>query len=198
MERKDGETEERRIEGILSTLATAVAGSVTQDVIGRTAMPPAKAAGNEATAGADSIATSTEKSAAVLASTVNSLLSSAQSLGGPMGLVSSLSPLLAGLSRLFGGGAEPAPPALPRFDMPAAQRVSAGITEKDGWRLHTVDYASDGMPRATERGAIAPQVVVQVQAMDSRSFLDRRDEIASAVRQALLESHSLGDVLAER
>ena len=33
--------------------------------------------------------------------------------------------------------------------------------------------------------------------MDSRSFLDHSDEIANAVREAVLNSHSLRDVLTE-
>ncbi|MCC6364698.1 MAG: hypothetical protein IT165_14350 [Bryobacterales bacterium] len=44
---------------------------------------------------------------------------------------------------------------------------------------------------------VTSSVVVNVQAMDSRSFLDHRDDIASAVREALLNSHPLGDYLAE-
>ena len=43
--------------------------------------------------------------------------------------------------------------------------------------------------------AIAPQITIQVQAMDSRSFLDHSDQIAQAVRQAMLNSHSLNDVV---
>jgi hypothetical protein len=33
--------------------------------------------------------------------------------------------------------------------------------------------------------------------MDSQSFLDHSDQIAQAVRQALLNSHPLADVIAE-
>jgi hypothetical protein len=62
------------------------------------------------------------------------------------------------------------------------------------------DRDEAGRARVVEsrvEGGAASQVVVQVQAMDSRSFLDHRDEIASAVRQALMESHGLGTVLSE-
>jgi hypothetical protein len=38
---------------------------------------------------------------------------------------------------------------------------------------------------------------VQVQAMDSRSFLDHSDEIARAVREAMLNAHALNDVVNE-
>jgi hypothetical protein len=39
------------------------------------------------------------------------------------------------------------------------------------------------------------QIVVQVQAMDSQSFLDHSHDIAQAVRQAMLNSHPVNDVI---
>jgi hypothetical protein len=45
--------------------------------------------------------------------------------------------------------------------------------------------------------AVSPQITVQVQALDSRSFLDHSEEIARAVRHAVLNSHALGDVVSE-
>jgi hypothetical protein len=39
------------------------------------------------------------------------------------------------------------------------------------------------------------QITVQVQAMDSQSFLDHSDDIAAAVRQAMLTSTTLNDVI---
>ncbi len=71
-----------------------------------------------------------------------------------------------------------------------------GVAERTGWGMGEIDYSSSGMPRAADRFASTP-VVVQVQTIDSRSFLDHREEIASAVKQALLESHGLGDVMRE-
>jgi len=64
------------------------------------------------------------------------------------------------------------------------------------------------LPQAVpgERGtirAIAPSqapatsVVVNVSAMDARSFMDRSGEIASAVRDAMLHMHPLNDVIEE-
>ena len=41
------------------------------------------------------------------------------------------------------------------------------------------------------------QITVQVQAMDSQSFLDHSNDIALAVRQAMLESSVLNDVIRE-
>jgi len=43
----------------------------------------------------------------------------------------------------------------------------------------------------------AAPITVQVQAMDSRSFLDHSDDIARAVREAILSAHALGDVVNE-
>ena len=51
--------------------------------------------------------------------------------------------------------------------------------------------------RLQTAGRGAAQITIQVQAMDSRSFLDHRDEIAQAVREAMLNSHSLNDVVSE-
>jgi hypothetical protein len=41
----------------------------------------------------------------------------------------------------------------------------------------------------------APQITLNVQAMDSQSFLDRSQDIAQAVRQAMLNMHSINDVI---
>jgi hypothetical protein len=42
-----------------------------------------------------------------------------------------------------------------------------------------------------------PQISIQVNALDSRSFMDHSYEIAQAVRQAMLDSHSLNDVVSD-
>lgn len=44
-------------------------------------------------------------------------------------------------------------------------------------------------------GPNATQVTVNIQAMDSRSFLDRSQDIAQAVREAMLNMHSINDVV---
>ena len=100
-----------------------------------------------------------------------------------------------GLLRLFGeagvGGGG---------DCPIRGLVSylGGISAESGWAVKEADYGAGWQARGMETERTPAQVTVQVQAMDSRSFLDHRDEIAAAVRQALLESHSLGDVMGER
>lgn len=120
----------------------------------------------------------------------------ASSLGGGLSAL----PLFRGLISLFGRQAEE-PPALAAYVMPAPVRLEAGISKAAGSSYFLVDRGQGGQARPIlERpsgAAPAPAVTVQVQAMDARSFLDHSEEIARAVREALLNSHALGDVLGE-
>jgi hypothetical protein len=114
---------------------------------------------------------------------------------GGFGLGVGLSPLITGLARLFGGGGEAsAPPPLVRFALPPAVNVSAGVSDAAPGEAFAVDYGQGNQPRPA---VSTTQVTVQVQAMDSQSFLDRRNDIALAVRQAMLESSVLNDVIRE-
>jgi len=107
-----------------------------------------------------------------------------------------LSPLISGVMRLFGGGGgEGSPPPLMKFALPAAVNVNAGVSSAAPG-VFGVDSAQGGLPRAVAQSA-APQITVQVQAMDSQSFMDRSGDIARAVRQAMLESSVLNDVVRE-
>jgi hypothetical protein len=155
----------------------------------RAVAAPASTAGLTGTGG------TSETSA--LGSVVQSLAAVTKQLGGPLGWMASLNPIL-GLMRLFGGSRNQEPVELPRYDRPARQSFLAGISSESDWTMQDVDYGEGWRHRTAgpERES-GPQITVQVQAMDSRSFLDHRDEIAAAVRQALLESHSLGDVLSD-
>jgi hypothetical protein len=129
-------------------------------------------------------------------------------------------PLISGLLGLFGGGSAPDPPALTKYAMPASltfQGAEVGSGVGNG------DYDQNGMPRgygapaasssATTSGGTAmggngaggsgsspgtspaPQITVNVQAMDARSFLDRSSDIAAAVRDAMLNLNSINDVV---
>lgn len=62
--------------------------------------------------------------------------------------------------------------------------------------MRWVDYG-DRQTLRQAGGGPAPQINIHVSALDSKSFLDRSDEIADAVRSAVLRSHSLSDALAE-
>ena len=118
-----------------------------------------------------------------------------RTLQGTFGLGLGLSPLISGLVRLFGGGGgSSAPPPLVKFELPAAVNASAGVSERAPGEVLAVDYGQGHQPRAVTSG---PQITVQVQAMDSRSFMDHSNDIALAVRQAMLESAVLNDVIRE-
>jgi hypothetical protein len=125
-------------------------------------------------------------------SSVGSTVASAASsfLGGGL---SSLSPLISGLLSLFGGGGQtlavPAP-----FMLPSPVQSNAGLTASAPGQVVPVSYGDTGQPRAQSSSASA-QVTVQVNAMDSQSFLDHSDDIANAVKQAILNSNSLNDVI---
>lgn len=115
---------------------------------------------------------------------------------GVLGFGLGVSPLISGLMSLFGGGESTQPSPLVPFAKPAAVRVDAGISSAAPGETFAVDSAQGGLPRPVTSGALT-QITVQVQAMDSRSFLDHSQDIAMAVRQAMLESSALNDVIRE-
>jgi hypothetical protein len=98
--------------------------------------------------------------------------------GGGLGL---LSPLLAGLFHLFSGGSgNSAPAELPVYLPPPPVAIS-GVVRSTA---------------ATEAPAPS-QITVNISAMDSQSFLDRSNDIANAVRLAMLNLHPINDVVAD-
>jgi hypothetical protein len=110
-----------------------------------------------------------------------------------------LGPIISGLMSLFGGGDDETPAPLSRFVMPPKIAYEAG---GQGATIGNVDYDQNGQPRLVSQApastsSAAPQITVNVSAMDSQSFLDRSTDIANAVRKAMLESSSLNDVIGE-
>lgn len=109
----------------------------------------------------------------------------------------SLSPLLGGLLKLFGRDKQETPAPLPVFSLPRSVAVDGSIQAGGTSAITPTQYGQDGLPRVVNSAAARTQVTVQVQAMDSRSFMDRSDDIARAVREAMLNSHSVNDVIGE-
>ena len=143
--------------------------------------------------------TSSKSTGGSVLDTVGQVASSA------FGGLSALSPILSGIFSLFGGGGGQAAPAtLMPFTLPQPVSFQGGIDYGSGSGIAAADYGQNGLPRAatTQSAAQAtqlqpPQITVNVSAMDSRSFLDHRDDIAQAVREAMLNSSSLNDVVAD-
>jgi hypothetical protein len=116
--------------------------------------------------------------------------------GGGLGL----SPLISGLASLFGGSGDSSTPVpLTKFELPPSIQANGGVSESGG-QAFAADNPQGGLPRAAPTGGQASgpaQITVQVQAMDSQSFLDHSSDIAMAVRQAMLQSSVLNDVVRE-
>ncbi len=109
-------------------------------------------------------------------------------------------PLLGSIFGLFGGSDSETPPPLVKYALPPSIAFQAG--EANGV-IGASDYDQSGMARVAPpvSGAAggsangAPQITVNVQAMDARSFLDRSGDIAAAVRDAMLNLNSINDVV---
>lgn len=112
--------------------------------------------------------------------------------GGAASWVSWVNPLVAGLMSLFGGGADEQAAEMVPFVMPVKQKYDVAFSENGGGLMMPMDRGEDGRVRNPPAN-----VVVQVEAMDSRSFVDRAPEIAQAVKRALLESQGLSGVMQE-
>lgn len=128
-----------------------------------------------------------------------------------------LGPLVSGILGLFGGDDRKETPEFETYTAPDAIHLAAAATRGAGSPLALVEYGADGLPRligyagseaaapretrdlAGKRaaGTGATSITVNVQAIDSRSFLDHSDAIAAAVREAILNAHPLGDVIKE-
>ena len=102
-----------------------------------------------------------------------------------------LSPLISGLVSLFGGGGSSETSPLVPYIAPTPVNLTAGLV---GSGVAAVNPASGGLP-APIPSAQSTQITVQVQALDSQSFLDHSNDIAQAVRQAMLTSTTLNDVI---
>ena len=121
--------------------------------------------------------------------------------GGIGGLLRSgfgLSPLIRGLVGLFrGGGGEEEPPVQP-FSLPRSLSLEAANTDRilNGFP-RVVRGRRDEVRTVESNRREQPQVVVNVSAMDSQSFMDRSGDIANAVRDAMLHMHPVNDVIGE-
>ncbi len=134
--------------------------------------------------------TLTKAAGSSTASTAGSLLS------GILGSTFGLSPILKGLFSLFGGSgsnSQPAQPLVP-FTLPPAIQYEGAYSSANRGQVSPIEYGQNGAPKVA-----APPTTVQIQvnAMDSRSFLDHSADIAKAVREAMLHSSSLNDVISD-
>jgi hypothetical protein len=114
-------------------------------------------------------------------------------------MMTGVGPMVTGLIKLF-GSSEPEPlPALEKFEAPSSVSVEAGLSSSR--EFGGIRYGQGGLADITggsqSATSQAPTIQVNIQAMDSQSFLDRQEDIARAVREAMLHSNSLNDVVLE-
>lgn len=109
-----------------------------------------------------------------------------------------ISPIITGIAKLFGAFRKhEEPPALEPFTLPPSIRLDAGL-DAGTQNLSPVSYSQGYQPRLSQP-TVAPMAPIQVNvnALDSQSFLDHSEDIARAVKEAMLHAHSLNDVVAE-
>jgi hypothetical protein len=124
----------------------------------------------------------------------NALSAAGGFLDGILGQGSILSPIVSGLLSLFGGSDPASPAVVTAFAMPAPVNVETSINQS----VPAAGPAAATPPAVNTTRTVSQQPIqIHVSAMDSKSFLDHSNDIADAVRRALLDSHSLSDVIAE-
>ncbi|HEY3741173.1 MAG TPA: hypothetical protein VGL53_15080 [Bryobacteraceae bacterium] len=121
--------------------------------------------------------------------------SSSSGLAGTIGsaIGGGLSPLITSLAGLFGGGSKSTPAPLPLYSAPQSIQLQSAVR---GGVVSSADSNQAGLPRSNS-SAGQPQLTMNIQAMDSQSIMNRSSDIASAVRQAMLQSHPINDVVAD-
>jgi hypothetical protein len=116
-----------------------------------------------------------------------------------LGLLTGVGPVVTGLLSVFGGrgGRREEATALPVYAPPPSVNVMAGLNADRS--VSGVSYGAGGQIRSLspQGNSTMPVIQVNVQAMDSRSFIDHSADIAAAVRKAMLQSSSLNDIVAE-
>jgi hypothetical protein len=107
-----------------------------------------------------------------------------------------ISPLVSGLFGLFRGNGNETPPLLMPYQAPPQLHLEAAIGGSQALQLRD-DAGWMNRQATTVQPATGAQIHISVQAMDSRSFMDHSEDIARAVREAMLNSHALNDVVVD-
>jgi hypothetical protein len=121
-------------------------------------------------------------------------------LGGALGF---LSPVISGIASLFSGGSSGST-VLPVYTAPPSVAISGALSPAAHSAAASPVYTPPSQaasPQSAQRGdggsssSAAPQITVNVSAMDSQSFMDRSNDIANAVREAMLNMHPINNVI---
>ena len=109
---------------------------------------------------------------------------------------------LAGLSVKIAGlfGKKKARPVFSTFELPPSLSLEVANTDNILAGFPRIARGQRGAVREIQPEAASapqPQVVVNVNAMDTQSFMDRSNDIARAVRDAMLHMHPVNDLIGE-
>ena len=107
----------------------------------------------------------------------------ASALGG-LGSIAGLGGIIAGIASLFGGGGKSTPPPLVQFQLPASQTQTVYVSSNTPTTGGST-YTSSPTPQASNSSS------------NGQAFQYQSTQIAQAVKTALLNSNTLGDVIAE-
>jgi hypothetical protein len=116
----------------------------------------------------------------------------ASAFTGSFGGLGGVGSLVSGIMSLFGGGKK-TPAALTAFELPSSQQrtVSIGSPVSSSGSVANANAQATGIYGTPSQAQSAPSSV------DSQWFLDNSNNIAQAVKTAMLNSNSLNDVVSE-
>jgi hypothetical protein len=193
----------KTVEPLLTTLTGLLTTTpVTQDA--PSALPVANGDLGELAAQVSELRRAIIPAATPVAVNTKSSTSSTAASSGSNGIVKFISTFLGGsglgsivseIAGLFGGGKPDTPEPLYRFTLPQSVSVEAGLTRSR--EFVPVSYSQNGQARPTTQQEPMPQAAAQTLSVDSRWFMDHSEDIASAVKEAMLHSHSINDVVAD-
>lgn len=165
-------------------------GGTRSEPLGGSAAVTGISFGREPKAAAGSTQSSSSELSAFLQGTLSKgVTGSATSLLSSSGLfdtsgLGAIGSLLSGLGGLFGGGkSQPAP--LPAFSLPGSQIQNISV-HGDTAAVNTASHSSSSYGQLPDSGSAV-----------ATSLGDQSQQIAQAVKTALLQSHSLSDVISE-
>jgi hypothetical protein len=143
--------------------------------------------GGSSSSGTTSSGTGSSQWTNLLKQTASGGISSA--LGGGLKDIGGITSIVSGFINLFGGG-KSAPPPLVHFEAPASQNQTAFV----GSATATAKWAESV---TSAHGASSQGIYASGQEPNVQSLQYQSAQIAQAVKQALLNSSSLNDVIAE-
>lgn len=118
----------------------------------------------------------------------------ASAFTGSFGGLGGVSSLVSGIMSLFGGGKK-TPAALTAFELPSSQQRTVSIGSPASSSGATANLSANA--QATGIYGTPGQAQPVPSSVDSQWFLDNSNNIAQAVKTAMLTSNSLNDVVSE-